>query len=43
MPHSVFNLLTKDEFRAILADEIEEDRPEVAVVIKPLLLPGAGK
>lgn len=34
------NLLSKDDCRAALADKLEPDRPEVAIVVEPLLLSG---
>jgi len=37
------NLLAKDDARATLADETEEFRPEVALVIEAELLPGPAK
>jgi hypothetical protein len=37
------NLLSKDDWRAALADEIEPGRPEVALVIEPSTLPGGAE
>ena len=37
------NLLSKDDWRAALADEIEPGGPEVALVSEPSTLPGGGK